>query len=981
MGLSALAFLNPWLLTALAALPLIYWLLRTVPPRPRQIEFPPTRILVGIENKEKTPAKTPWWLLLIRLLAAALVIFALAEPVLNPQAQSPIKGNGPVVIAVDNGWASAGAWDQRLTMVERLIDEAEGDNRPVAVFGTAATTKAPVIKLEAPVDARATAAALQPQPFPPDRSGLIGALDAALKSAGAASSSVVWLADGIDHDGKAAAFGESLAKAAGEGRFAVVDVGAGSEPLGLSASVGADGKLAAKIVRAAGGARDGSVHAYSARGQRLAETPFKLGNGELATTAAIEMPLELRNQVTRLEIAGARSAGSVNLLDQRSQWQRIGLISGEAQEQAQPLLAPLYYIQRAVQPFSELIVPKEKNLVSGTKTIIDDRASVMMLADIGTISGEAAELVSKWVEKGGVLVRFAGPRLEKGGDELLPVGLRAGGRSLGGALSWSTPQPLAPFDEESIFSGLTIPTDVSVKRQVLADPALLTPEVKVWARLNDGTPLVTATRKGEGYLILFHITANSDWSNLPMSGLFVEMLRRISELGTLTAAPASEAGASATSDTSVPQTAAAPETLAPSQTLDGFGSLKPPPPTAQALKRSEADKTMASLDHPPGYYGAGSAPRAINVVTPKTTLKALPPPPASAQRLGYDQEGTTPLKPALLLAALALLFADVVAVLLLMGGIKALLRPAGQAAALVLAIVLVAPSPAGAQDFDPPSRFNFPGRTPADKPTITVPADVSPADKASVEATANVTFGYVLTGDANVDLVSKQGLTGLTKVLRARTAVEPGEPRGVDIVRDEIAFYPVLYWPVLDNAEPLPEETLAKIDAYMKQGGMIIFDTRDYGNGLPTGMAMAGERGPALQRLIGRLDIPRLEPVPEDHVLTKSFYLLQSFPGRWDGGQLWVEAQDRSENGATGGDERRARQADGVSSIMITPNDFASAWALDDKGVPIYSVTPGGERQREMALRTGINIVMHALTGNYKADQVHVPALLERLGQ
>lgn len=981
MGLTTLAFLNPWLLTALAALPLIYWLLRTVPPRPRQIEFPPTRILVGIENKEQTPAKTPWWLLLIRLLAAALVIFALAEPVLNPQAQSPIKGTGPVVIAVDNGWASAGEWDQRLTMIERLIDEAESDSRPVAVFGTAATTKAPSIKVEAPVDARASAAALQPQPFAPDRSGLITALDAALQSAGAKSASVIWLADGIDHDGGGAAFGQSLGKAAGEGRFAVVDVRAGSEPLGLSASVAADGKLTAKIIRAAGGAREGIVHAFSAKGQRFAETPFKLADGENATTIAIEMPLELRNQVTRLEIASARSAGSVVLLDQRSQWQRIGLISGEAQEQAQPLLAPLYYIQRAVQPFSELIIPKEKNLVSGTKTIIDDRASVMVLADIGTISGEAAALVSKWVDKGGVLVRFAGPRLESGGDALLPVGLRAGGRTLGGALSWSTPQPLAPFDEESIFSGLAIPADVTVRRQVLADPASLTPEVKVWARLNDGTPLVTAIRKGDGYLILFHITANSNWSNLPISGLFVEMLRRISELGTLTAAPASDAAAATTSNTSTPLSAAAPETLAPSQTLDGYGSLKPPPPTAQALKRSEADRTTASLDHPPGYYGAGSAPRAINVVTTKTTLSALPAPPAGAQRLGYDQEGTTPLKPMLLLSALALLFADVVAVLLLMGGLKALMRPTAQAAIiLVAAALVVAPQPAAAQDFDLPSRFNFPGRMPAEKPTVTVPADVSPADKASVEATANVTFGYVLTGDQRVDLVSKQGLAGLTKVLRARTAVEPGEPRGVDIVRDEIAFFPVLYWPVLDNPEPLPEAALAKIDAYMKQGGMIIFDTRDYGNGLPTGTAMAGERGPALQRLIGRLDIPRLEPVPEDHVLTKSFYLLQSFPGRWDGGQLWVEAQDRSQDGATG-DDRRARQADGVSSIMITPNDFASAWALDDQGVPIYSVTPGGERQRELALRTGINIVMHALTGNYKADQVHVPALLERLGQ
>jgi hypothetical protein len=980
MGLSALAFLNPWLLTALAALPLIYWLLRTVPPRPQQIEFPPTRILVGIENKEKTPAKTPWWLLLIRLLAAALVIFALAEPVLNPQAQSPVTGTGPVVLAVDNGWASAGAWDERLAMVDRLIDEAEGESRPVAVFGTAATTKAPVIKLEAPADARATAAALQPQPFAPDRIGLVPALKSALTTAGAATASVVWLSDGIDHNGKGAAFGDALADAMGEGRLSIIDVTAGSEALGLSASVGADGKLTARIVRASGGARDGIVHAFSARGQRLGEAPFRFGVGDSVTTAAIEMPLELRNQVTRLEIAGSRSAGSVSLLDQRSQWQRVGLISGEAQEQAQPLLAPLYYIQRAVQPFSELILPKEKNLVSGIRTIVEDRASVMMLADIGTIAGDAAEQVATWVEKGGVLVRFAGPRLEKAGDDLLPVGLRAGGRSLGGALSWSTPQPLAAFDEESIFSGLTIPADVSIKRQVLADPALLTPEIKVWARLSDGTPLVTATRKGEGYLVLFHVTANSDWSNLPMSGLFVEMLRRITELGTLTAAPAADGEGSTTADNSTASNATAPETLAPSQTLDGFGSLKPPPPTAQPLKRSAADKTKASLDHPPGYYGTGEAPRAINAVTPQTTLAPLPAPPTGAQRLGYEQEGTTPLKPGLLLAALALLFADIIAVMVLMGGLKALMRPAAQPAAALLLALAVLPSPTDAQDFELPSRFTFPGRAAPTKPTVTVPAEVSPADKPSVEATSNVTFGYVLSGDPTVDQVSKQGISGLMKVLRARTAVEPGEPRGVDIVTDEIAFYPVLYWPVLDTAEALPEETLAKIDAYMKQGGMIIFDTRDYGSGLPTGMAMAGDRGPALQRLIGRLDIPRLEPVPVDHVLTKSFYLLQSFPGRWDGGQLWVEAQERNDDGSEG-DDRRARQADGVSSILITPNDFASAWALDESGTPIYPVVPGGERQREMALRTGVNIVMHALTGNYKADQVHVPALLERLGQ
>jgi hypothetical protein len=110
-------------------------------------------------------------------------------------------------------------------------------------------------------------------------------------------------------------------------------------------------------------------------------------------------------------------------------------------------------------------------------------------------------------------------------------------------------------------------------------------------------------------------------------------------------------------------------------------------------------------------------------------------------------------------------------------------------------------------------------------------------------------------------------------------------------------------------------------------------------------------------------------------VLTKSFYLLDNFPGRWDGGPLWVEARSGS------AEPGQAVRADGVSSIIVTSNDFAGAWARDDSGRPIFPVVPGGEMQREMAYRTGVNIVMYALTGNYKADQVHLPALLERLGQ
>jgi hypothetical protein len=951
MTLGPIAFLSPWLLAGLLALPVIWWLLRAIPPRPRKLDFPPTRILMGLENREKTPAQTPWWLTLIRMTAAALVILALADPVLNPNRQNALAGSGPVVLVVDNGWAAAARWPARTYMVERLLTEAEGQGRPVMIAPTATAAKRVTLKIEAPAQARSTAAAIQPQPFAPDRMATAQAIAGGLQGAGEAT--VVWLADGIDHDGTARAFAEKLQQL---GRLAVVETKPGQESLGVSAAVGQGGRLQAQVLRADGAQRFGTLYAMSARGQRLGEAPFKFDAGATRALTNFDLPLELRNQVTRVEIAGERSAGAVHLLDARSQWHRIGLMSGASSEQSQPLLGPLYYIERALQPFTEIAKSDDPNLETAIDALIKRNISVLALADIGTLPPEIKNHVSEWVEKGGVLVRFAGPRLEKGGDDLLPVGLRLGGRTLGGALSWSTPQPLAPFGEDSLFAGLTVPDDVVVNRQVLADPASLGPKIKVWAQLKDGTPLVTAAPRGDGQLVLFHVTANSDWSNLPLSGLFVEMLRRVVSLGKL-------GGAATASGTERGDAAAAAtmEVLSPLQVLDGFGLLKNPSPTTQAIAAAKMADAVPGADTPPGYYGPAGAPRALNLLTAKSVLKPLPGMPSGVERRAYQGDTAQPLKPRLLSIALALLFADILAVLLLQSGLLASSRGprvsgSAGAALIAFALLLAAAAPAVAQSTPPGS---------------------SPTDEArAIEATSRVTLGYVLSGDAATDETSRQGLRGLGKFLTAHTAVEPGDPFAINILTDEIAFFPLLYWPVLANTKPLPEAALAKIDAYMKQGGMIVFDTKDYGQGVPIGFSLRGE-GTPLQRLLGNLDIPRLEPVPENHVLSKSFYLLRSFPGRWDGGQLWVEAE--TPQGSV--QAQQARRVDGVSSILITPNDFASAWALDDRNRPQYPVVPGGERQREMAFRTGVNIVMYALTGNYKADQVHVPALLERLGQ
>jgi hypothetical protein len=347
--------------------------------------------------------------------------------------------------------------------------------------------------------------------------------------------------------------------------------------------------------------------------------------------------------------------------------------------------------------------------------------------------------------------------------------------------------------------------------------------------------------------------------------------------------------------------------------------------------------------HPPGFYGTDSARRALNLgpfVADAAPLAALP---GGVSRASYILGEETVLKPPLLALALALLLVDIVIGLMLRG-----LMPGRMPVRVAVALMMLLPVAAEAQTRGAPSR-------------------PSAVDAFALEATLNVRLAYVLTGDARTDETSRLGLEGLSQILQRRTAIEPDGPLGVDIEADELAFFALVYWPMAQS-QPLPSPAaLQRLNAYLKNGGTIVFDTRDAGEIVVDPLA-GGPGAQKLREIARGLSIPALVPAPPEHVLTKAFYLLTDFPGRFASGQVWVEAT-------------RARGEDEVSSIILGSNDWAGAWASDAGGRALYAVVPGGEIQREMAFRFGVNLVMYALTGNYKADQVHVPAILERVGQ
>ena len=393
-----------------------------------------------------------------------------------------------------------------------------------------------------------------------------------------------------------------------------------------------------------------------------------------------------------------------------------------------------------------------------------------------------------------------------------------------------------------------------------------------------------------------------------MSGLFVNMLQR---LVTLSRGVAGDGVNKA---------------LKPWRTLDGFGRLGAPPAGAQMLP-ADADQTFKPRPTtPPGFYGDENAQVAFNIGGHVGDAQAAGAagrrrdrPPVRGRR-----DRSRALVPARRRAAAAARPAAL-ALAARADAARGAHRPrrAGRRCCSASRSSLPAPD---TQAHSPAAARRRPGRP-------TSPGQPPLSEEQALKGSLDMRLAYIMTGDKEVDDISKAGLEGLSEILRNRTSVEPGDPVGLDLEQDEPRLYPLIYWPITSTQPNLSPRASAALDRYLRTGGILFIDTRD--------QQMSFDRpaggNPDLKRLLSGIETPPLIVMPPDHVLTKSFYLLSDMPGRWVGGKLWIES---------GG----GRVNDGVTTIVIGANDYAGAWAVDQRGRGLNPVTPGGETQREMSL-------------------------------
>lgn len=890
---AGLTFLSPWILSALIAVPLLWWLLRVMPPRARVVRLPSFFLLQGLATAQKSAAQTPWWLLLLRALAVTLFIIAFADPVLHPAADMFGGKKGNVLIVVDNGWAAASHWQARQEKLRDYLQQVRRNHLPVIFLPTAPSAEDGHVRSYGPMDpveAEEWVNRLKPQPWPSAPEEAAQVVQKVLAEHGAAHT--IFLSDGL-------ATAPELLKIA---RTLVTDDQVNT-PYILRQTAQKKNEISFSLERLSTMAQDKPLQllAWSDAGSVIDELKLNFPAGERGHDFSWEMLPEVRNKAVRLSLRDPAMASAVFLTN--AQWRQhpIGVVADTAQKENSDFLSDVYYLRRALEENSQLTVdPLDSLLKSPLSTLI--------LPDSAPLTSEEREHLQSWVEQGGFLVRFAGPRLAANAeDHLLPVPLRFGQRSMEGAMTWEKPVHLGVIAERSPLYGLPVSEDVTVTRQVLADPV---PEVfeKTWLQLEDGTPLITGSKRGKGTIVLIHTSAGPDWSNFCYSGLFVEALQRMVSLS------------NGISDYKV-QTA-----LPPLRLLDGFGTLNTPDNKTVVTSVKPDQDFNPSPQTPPGIYGDPQQFKAFNLGDYLPQIQPLKDIPAAVTVASYQKDGERELKSLFVKLALLLLLADTVATFWLRGVMTL--------ASMLLAVMI-----------------------------FSAPAVAAEEEK---DLVSGLYLAYIETGDQDIDRTSFNGLTGLGEVITSRTTAKIKGVVALDPSTDPLAYYPVIYWPMSERQLALPVTTAHNIQNYLSQGGMILFDTRDQQFGGNENSLSLGTR--KMRELTQNIQIPELAAIPKDHILTRSFYLLDDFPGRYAGGKLWVEKEPSPRH-------------DGVASVIIGSNDWAAAWSKNEDDRARFAIEPGGERQREMAWRFGVNVVMVALTGNYKADQVHIPYILDRIGQ
>ncbi len=899
LNIGNIVFQNPYFLILLLTFPFFWKYLRSSPLPPSLVKFPAIILVSNHKSIDNTPEKNSFFILLLRILIFIILVLVLSKPKFGKINHSKFEQ----LVIIDNSWTSSANWNDRKSKIKELLKSYKFSNFNFTIMSTTQHSKNDILNVTTNnyEEAKEFLHKLKPFPWEPNYE----LVKKNLKNKEKNFDSVFWFTESIINIEKKKLY-EFLKQ---DNLFIVSSLNENLPPI-LKLNTQSNETYEFEITHLDEGISNGFIDAYD-KNRRLLfrfkyNEKFEKDGEFFKTNVNLVLPVYLKNKVDFFQVNSIRTPSTVVYLNKWEKNKLVGLSTLNSNKNIQELDKGNYYVKKALEKNYKIVEDNLENLLAQNLKII-------YIDDSYLIEKSLEKKLLTWLKNGGTLIKLSGKKLIRelnlGNENFFDFtfSLLKESSNLGKNLSLKNFLKIREFDNRSPFFGLVIPNEIKIKKYIQSN-VKKSENIETLANLENGASLISAMNFGKGKMILFHVPCNLDWSNLCFSYLFVDLNERIIN---------SIKGFKEENE----------RILKPYLSINGFGELeKPYPESLNIIKNLVQKQVKVKYDKPPGLYKDSNGIYALNL----------------SDSLDYNFKKFEFEEKIFSINTLNHKGSDLQNILISIVFILFILENL---------FIMISKQ---AINFNIKKNFKFLFVF------LLIPTNLIATEKSIFSLVSSNKIGYVITKNKNINEINENGLISLSNFITQKTAAIMELPEPIDFYTDELYYYPLIYWSIIDENTNLDENEIKKINNYTKNGGLLIIDCKTQLNNI-----LPDDCLKIFRNIFPLNFFSKFKVLNNSHAISKSFYLLNSFPGRRNN-KVFVTSNE-------------SQKSDKGASIVLSNNHWTDSWALNKDKDFLFPLLDNIENQRTLSFRFGLNLLIHSLTGNYKTDQVHVPEILKRI--
>lgn len=894
--LNNVTFQNPEYFVFLLIVPILWKYFKEGPDRPVLKKFPAIILIAQNTSSDSTPIKKNY----LNLLLKTLLVFLITVLLANPSEKKDFKTK-PLII-IDNGWDSGPGWEKINKGINQFLESKKSNT--FTIFPTVASNKNKFNYLfeKKEFEIREYLKGIKPLALKPNYILLSKELPNFVQD----DTKIFWFTNHYMNKEKKAFYDSIKSK-----NLKIYSSSKEDFPIILSLLSQEDNIYSFGLINMNKDLDNFFIDCYDIKQriiirQKVSQDKIKYDEQNFGNFS-VEIPKEKNDLIYYFKISNSKSVSSVAIKSNYVKKKKIGLVQTNFQDNDNEYFRANFFVRKALESNYDLkSLPLDQLLSPNKSLIISD--------DFDTTFFGFEERILQWIGEGGTFLKFAGDKFLSHAENnqlssvlgIIPITKKV--ISVDGELSFKRNLSIAQISGKSPIRDFEIPKKIKINKYIEIPKNIDNLKLKFWVKLDNGAPLITQRPYEKGNLILVHLPANNEWSNISLSIFFPDLLNKIIQISR---------GINAEEVQQI---------FKPLKILDALGNLVEPRIDTLNLDSKIFMDSKLTRDNPPGLYKNELGFHGLNISDYLQNEYDYIYLPKEIIIDDFNSNSSFEIKNFLVLLCLLVFVCETLVNFLGRDFLK--FKYFNPLKVMFLILIVFSPNIVFANE-----KLDYLGQT---------------------------KLAYIQTGVEEIDRINYEGLREISSYISSKTSAILGSPIGLDLEKDEIDYFPIIYISLIKNAKNLNDISLGKLQNFINSGGILLFDCKASFESLFVEDCLI-----LFKKHYKNLDISAFKKLTSESTLSKSFYLLNSYPGRKNE-MVYIAYNNQINN-------------DKVLSIVIGNNDWTGAWAKDANNSFLLPLFENDKEQRDLSFRFGTNIVLYSLTGNYKSDQVHIPEILKRM--